>query len=449
MGNNYDINYEVSGYLELPRSIRRFVLFGSVVLFATLSAFTFVAIRSHILKSIDFELADPALRELSESEEFEEQKIVIVRAGDNLSRILKREEVLESDTIEILKLKSISSIANSLKQGQKISLSYDIASSEEDESDLTKEVRKLNKLVIEISRLNSIEIYRNEQGSFTSKNTVLPLKKSLFKSSVVINKNFISALKELGLNISGINDLVSAYSHQVDFQRQLKPGSKVTVIAEKFVTEDGKFSHHGKILYSSLRLDDKEYKLYGYPVSGSKRYEFFSEEGKSVKRNLLRTPINLVRISSKYGDRKHPISGFTKKHEGVDFAAPDGTPIYAAGDGVITEMGFKSGYGRFIQIKHSANLSTAYAHASKFATGLQVGERVKQGRVIAYVGHSGRTTGSHLHYEVKIAGKKVDPMSVKTIQGSELLGDKLKAFRKHRDGINLLSLKLDKEKGKL
>jgi len=171
---------------------------------------------------------------------------------------------------------------------------------------------------------------------------------------------------------------------------------------------------------------------------------FFSEDGKSIKRSLLRTPVKIVRVSSHFGFRKqHPIHGFSAMHMGVDFAAAKGTPIYAAGDGIVTEIGWRSGYGRCLQIKHSPTLSTFYAHASKFATHLKKGARIKQGQVIAYVGTTGNTTGPHLHYEVKVGGKRVNPMSIKTTPDVGLAGKNLAKFQVHQRKIKQLSKKLD------
>ena len=352
----------------------------------------------------------------------------------------------KNDIMQIAKLAKEENIESSLKIGQKIIFDYEIKILENDNEDLASETRVLNKVTIVIDKLKSLEIIR-ENDNFSAKNTTIALKKLLAKSSVVINSNFMSALRSLGLSSNSIIELINSYSYQIDFQRQIKSGDTATVITEKFVTEDGKFSHHGKVLYVSLSLSGKEYNIYRYSHDTSPNNQnFFSEDGKSAKRSLLRTPVKLVRVSSHYGNRKHPTLGYTKMHKGVDFAAPTGTPIYAAGNGVITEMGWKSGYGKFIQIKHSQNLSTAYAHASNFAKNLKVGSIVKQSQIIAYVGSTGRTTGAHLHYEVKISGKNVNPMLVKTTPGIELTGKQLAKFKQFKDTIKSLNAKLDKNR---
>jgi murein DD-endopeptidase MepM/ murein hydrolase activator NlpD len=314
----------------------------------------------------------------------------------------------------------------------------------EDESDdLATEIRLLTNVNIVIDKLNFVDIIR-DGDFFTIKNTTIPVNKFVTKSSAVINSSLMSALKSIGLSTNAIIELINAYSYQIDFQRQIQSGDTVTVITEKFMTKDGEFSHHGKILYASLTLSGKEYNIYRYKHDNVAD-GFFSEEGKSVKRSLLKTPVNVMRISSQYGKRLHPVDGYTKMHRGVDFSAPEGTPIYAAGDGVITELGWKSGYGRWIQIKHSATLSTAYAHSKSFAKNMKVGSKVKQGQIIAYVGRSGKTTGAHLHYEVKIDGRHVNPMSIKTTPGIELAGNTLEKFQKFKTKFQKLSAKLDQK----
>ena len=240
-------------------------------------------------------------------------------------------------------------------------------------------------------------------------------------------------------------DLVNIYSHQVDFQRQVKPGDNLNLIVEKYITEDGQFSHYGKVVFASLNLSGKNYNIYRYAHDGSDNMQYFSEDGKSVKRNLLRTPIGVARISSHFGNRKHPILGYTKMHKGVDFFAPKGTPIYAAGNGVITDLGWRSGFGNYVQIRHSSTLATAYGHANAFAKGLTRGSTVKQGQIIAYVGQTGRATGPHLHYEVKINGKQVNPLSIKTSPGIELSGKKLQDFSTFKKKIGKLHNDLNED----
>ncbi len=368
---------------------------------------------------------------------------VNVKKGDNLKHLLKRQNLPSKDIQQITKLAKANNLA-SLQVGQQVTFDYELKIIEDNDKDLATESRTLNKITIRLSKTERIEILRTE-GEFVVKNTLAPLSKIIAKSSTVINANFISSLKALGISDNNIIDLINSYSYQIDFQRQIQPGDTITIITEKFVTPDGALSHYGKILYASLNLSGKNYNIYRYRNSKEEDYTFFSENGKSVKRSLLRTPLNIIRVSSHYGKRIHPTQGFTKMHKGVDFAAPVGTPIYAAGNGAITEIGWKSGYGKFIQIKHSPTLSTSYAHACSFAKNLQVGSHVKQGQVIAYVGATGRTTGAHLHYEVKIDGKNVNPMSIKTTATVEFSRKQFTKFKLFKDKIQTLLAQLDND----
>ena len=369
---------------------------------------------------------------------------IFVQKGDTLSKILYRQDipVLEVQAI----LDSTKTLKNNitLQLGQKITFDYDLSMQDKDADDLIDDTSTLKRIAIAIDKIRSIEILRSPNG-FLAQQLDIPLKRMLVKSSAVVKSSFMSAARSLGISNSNVVDLVNIYSHQVDFQRQVKPGDNLNLIVEKYITEDGQFSHYGKVVFASLNLSGKNYNIYRYAHDGSDNMQYFSEDGKSVKRNLLRTPIGVARISSHFGNRKHPILGYTKMHKGVDFFAPKGTPIYAAGNGVITDLGWRSGFGNYVQIRHSSTLATAYGHANAFAKGLTRGSTVKQGQIIAYVGQTGRATGPHLHYEVKINGKQVNPLSIKTSPGIELSGKKLQDFSTFKKKIGKLHNELNED----
>lgn len=429
--------------LQIKSKFRTGFSYFSIFIFMGFATFVSLSINKFVNDTMSITIAEPEivdpLKELSD----EISQIITVKKGDTLKAILLRQQIPNNEITKIIKLAKDKNIEHSLKIGQQLVFDYEIKIIEQEDEDLASESRTLNKITIAYDKVKSLEITR-EGEDFFAKDVAKVFNKLLTKSSVVINSNFMSVLKSLGLSSNSIIEMINSYSYQIDFQRQIKNGDTVTVITEKFVTEDRKFSHHGKVLYVSLNLSGKEYNIFRYsPNNTPNNHDFFSEDGKSVKRSLLRTPVKLVRVSSHYGNRHHPTLGYTKMHKGVDFAAPTGTPIYAAGNGVITEIGWKSGYGKFIQIKHSQNLSTAYAHASNFAKNLKPGSIVKQGQVIAYVGSTGRTTGAHLHYEVKISGKNINPMHVKSTLGIELTGKQLAQFKQFKSNIRSLSNELD------
>jgi len=367
---------------------------------------------------------------------------VFVKKGDTLSKILYRQDISVLDVQAILD--STKTLKNNitLQLGQKIIFDYDLSMQDKDGDDLIEDVSTLKRIAITIDKTRSIEILRTPNG-FLAQQLDIPLKRVWVKSSAIVKSSFMSAARSLGISNSNVVDLVNIYSHQIDFQRQVKPGDNLNLIVEKYVTEDGQFSHYGKVIFASLSLSGKNYNIYRYAHDGTNNMQYFSEDGKSVRRNLLRTPVAVARISSPFGNRKHPVLGYTTMHKGVDFFAPKGTPIYAAGNGVITDIGWRSGFGNYIQIRHSSTLATAYGHANAFAKGLKRGASVKQGQIIAYVGQTGRATGPHLHYEVKINGKQVNPMSIKTSPGIELSGGKLSKFASFKKKISKMHNELD------
>jgi murein DD-endopeptidase MepM/ murein hydrolase activator NlpD len=368
---------------------------------------------------------------------------VVIEKGDTLSSILKNQNMSNAEMQSLIKAASNESLVSKLNIGQVLKFYYDVELLESEESEIVEERLILSRMSIKIDNVRSVEFVRNGDD-FVAHNISAPLKKLVSKYETTINTSLITSLQEAGISTNTIIKLINAYSHQIDFQRQIKTGDKIVVITEKFVTSDNKFSHHGKILHASLTSAGTDYNIYLYSPSGKEAdVEFFSESGQSIKGALLKTPIDVVRISGHFGYRKkHPILGFGRMHKGVDFAASAGTPIYAAGEGVVQFVGWKSGYGKFVLIKHKNNLSTAYAHASKFANNLKVGATVKQGDVIAYVGSTGHATGPHLHYEVHVNGKQVNPVEFKSTPSVQLVGSKLSKFNAFKKQVHNLNKEL-------
>ena len=232
-------------------------------------------------------------------------------------------------------------------------------------------------------------------------------------------------------------DAMRTFSFDVDFQRDIQKGDSFRLLYDGFQDETGAFVKSGDILFAELVLSGKPVRLYLHtPSSGITDY--FDEEGRSVRKTLLRTPVDGARLSSGFGMRKHPILGYNRMHKGLDFAAPTGTPIYAAGDGVVERASRWGAYGHYVRIRHNSTYKTAYAHLSKYGKGIKAGARVKQGQVIGYVGSTGRSTGPHLHYEVLVDGAQVNPRSIKLPSGEVLKGAELAAFQAERKRIESL-----------
>lgn len=244
----------------------------------------------------------------------------------------------------------------------------------------------------------------------------------------IITGSLIGAANRAGVPKSVVSELIRVYSHSIDFQRDVHEGDRFEIMYEaKVDKETDKAYGSGKLMYANLTLRGKEYPIFRFEKDGL--IEFYKADGSSNRGGLLKTPIDGARMSSGYGMRRHPVLGYSKMHKGIDFAAPTGTPIYAAGDGTLSRAGWVNGYGRYIKIKHNGGLETAYAHMSRLAKGMRVGVRVKQGQVIGYVGATGRATGPHLHYEIIMNGRQVNPVGVKVPNNKQLGGRDLANFK--------------------
>ncbi len=251
-----------------------------------------------------------------------------------------------------------------------------------------------------------------------------------------IKTSLYKAMKDQGLSEIVINEIIRIYSFDVDFQRDIYEGDNFEMLFVKKVNNNGKTIQIEDPKY--LMLSSRGTPLIYYLYDNGEFSEYFDEKGKGMTKSLMKTPINGARLSSSYGMRKHPISGYNKMHKGVDFAAPTGTPIFAAGNGVVEYVGRNGGYGKYIRIRHDGTYKTAYAHLNGYKKGISSGVRVKQGDVIGYVGSTGKSTGPHLHYEIIVNGKQINPATLKLPSGRKLNEQQLNEFE-------ILVSKIDKE----
>jgi murein DD-endopeptidase MepM/ murein hydrolase activator NlpD len=228
-----------------------------------------------------------------------------------------------------------------------------------------------------------------------------------------------------------IDDLIRIYSYDIDFQRKVQPGDSFEVL---FASDDENASDNSKaeVLYGLLTTGGETRKFYRYQTPDDNVVDYYDESGKSVKKFLVRKPVADGTITSGFGGRNHPILGFTKMHTGVDWASSSGTAIYAAGNGIVEKAGYEGGYGKYIRIRHANGWETAYGHMSAFARGMETGKKVRQGQLIGYVGSTGLSTGNHLHYEMIVNGRFVDPMKIKLPRGRVLEGGQLAGFEEER-----------------
>ncbi|MDA9558377.1 M23 family metallopeptidase [Alphaproteobacteria bacterium] len=295
-----------------------------------------------------------------------------------------------------------------------------------------------------INKIEELQLIKNE-GGFDTYIFEKVYKKDLNYKEVKISKNLYLDSKEVGLPKQVFIDLVKLLSFSIDFQRDIRKNAIFKVMYEELYDYKGNFIKVGNIIYSKvLSVNQNNLEMF-YFKDKNINGEYYDIEGKSIRKTLMRTPIDGARISSKFGKRRHPILGYNKMHKGLDFAARSGTPIFAAGDGIIERANFYGGYGRYIRIKHNAEYKTAYAHLLKFAKNIKRGNRVKQGSTIGFVGTSGKSTGPHLHYEVIFNNKQINPYNLRMPEIAALKKDSLNAFQLEKSRILIYLEKLERK----
>ena len=348
-----------------------------------------------------------------------------VSNGETFDNILSIYSIRETEIREIKKQLSNKINLNKLNTDHKIKFTLDQSNN------------FIKDFTFQISNKEKIYLKRDiDNNQFNQKILVTKLKKNtIYKENAIMQSLYKSAIdQKIPANI--IIEFARIYGFQVDFQRDIRKRDSFQIMFEVFKDDNGKVIETGEILFANLRLSGADNSLYFFNKEGSTGH--YDKNGKSVKKALMKTPINGARLSSPFGMRKHPIDGFNKMHRGTDFAAPMGTPIMASGDGVIKKAGWCGGGGNCVVIKHNSTYQTVYAHMSKFARGIRSGVRVKQAQIIGYVGSTGKSTGPHLHYEVIVNGKKINSQKLKLPSGKILKGDERKKFETVKIKLNVL-----------
>ena len=348
-----------------------------------------------------------------------------ISSGQTFEGILEMYSIDKSQIREIKNKISSKININKLKTDQKIRFT------------LNQSNNQIKEFIFQISNTEKIYLTKNEvTDEFNQKILVTKLKKKiLYKENIIMQSLYKSAVsKKIPANT--IVEFARIYGFQVDFQRDIRKRDSFQIMYEVFVNDNNKIIEAGNILYANLKLSGEENSLYYFDKEGSAGH--YDKNGKSVKKALMKTPINGARLSSPFGMRKHPIDGYNKMHRGTDFAAPTGTPIMASGDGVVKKAGWCGGGGNCVKIKHNSTYQTVYAHMSKFAKGIKRGIKVKQGQTIGYVGSTGKSTGPHLHYEVIVNGKKVNSQKLKLPSGKILKGEQRKKFETKKIKLDVL-----------
>ena len=325
---------------------------------------------------------------------------VAAKAGDTLAKILVRAGASREQVERAVRAISVEFDPRTLDIGQvlRIALGEGAAQSP-----------KLQGFSVELDPLRSVETVLRE-GAYVTHRVERTFDVVLNRTVGTIETSLYQAGDDIDLPVPVLEQLVRIFSFDIDFQRELQPGDEFEVMYEGQVV-DGRMVDLGRIVYAAMAVRGEKRSLYYFePTEAPPGY--FDGEGVSAAKALMRTPVDGARVSSQFGMRRHPILGYNRMHRGMDFAAPPGTPIYAAGDGVIERIGRYGAYGKYIRIRHNSDYKTAYAHLSNYVKGLRRGSRVTQGQVIGRVGSTGRSTGPHLHYEVLYRNKQVDPRSI-------------------------------------
>ena len=345
-----------------------------------------------------------------------------VKSGDTLEKILKKSGFQNKEIAEVIKeTKKIFNPKN-LIIGKEITIKY-----------VDKDKKYINSIFIPLEFNKNFYLEKIDEKFIAEISSKKTQKRLVKKNGFITDSLYLSGLRA-GIDKKAINEMIAIFSFSVDFQRDIWRNDNFEIFyEEEFIKYDKSNKNLGKVLYASLELQSLgSLKLFRFESDNGK-IEYFDESGKSAKKLLMKTPIDGARLSSGFGLRKHPILGYNVKHRGVDFAAPKGTPVYAAGDGIIEKKGWNGAYGKYIRIRHANNFKTAYAHLSKFNK--IPGGRVKQRNIIGYVGSTGRSTGPHLHFEILKNNRRINPQRLKLPSGRKLKGEELQKFIETKDMI--------------
>lgn len=289
----------------------------------------------------------------------------------------------------------------------------------------------------------SVTANRTEDGAFIARQVQMPVSFEIARISQPVERGLYATALRYGATDREISALADAFAYDVDFQRDVRPGDHFELVFERFYDDEGNTVRTGDMLFIALESRQGRRAFYSFLAPGDSQSTWYDEDGDSARRFLMKTPVNGARLSSGFGMRLHPVLGYSAMHRGVDFAAPIGAPILAAGDGTVERAGPFSTYGNYVKLRHANGYETAYAHMSRVA--VAAGARVRQGQIIGYVGETGRATGPHLHYEVMKNGDQINPMSLQVPNGRNLTGRALELFQIERARIDTIRLARDRE----
>jgi murein DD-endopeptidase MepM/ murein hydrolase activator NlpD len=357
------------------------------------------------------------------------------RNGDSIQRILYDQKISSTEVNNVLSALRREYNVGTLRNDQKV---YLVVKRE-------KNGNFVSRLTVNIDNITTVHVFLNKDNVYETKRVTKILTKKNHLVETTIDRGIYRTAKQSGIENSVVAQFARLYGFEVDFQRDLKKNDKIKIFYERYLDDDGVSQRTGNIIYSEISNVEKNIILYRYEYPNG-AIAYFTPEGKSIEKSLMRTPINGAKLSSRYGFRIHPIIGYNQMHQGTDFAAPIGTPVMASGAGTVEYSGWKGGYGKFISIRHSPVYQTNYAHLQDYAKGMRRGTKVQQGQVIGYLGSTGSSTGPHLHYEVVVNGRKENSQTLKLPSAAPLEGNNKNFFEIQKRNIDNLILEASKKK---
>jgi murein DD-endopeptidase MepM/ murein hydrolase activator NlpD len=369
------------------------------------------------------------------------ERVHLVKKGDTVASILRDQGATPEEAKSIAITLGPRGRDGGLKEGQKLRIlmapagpgagqrlqPYRVIVANESTVEAVAALSDLGKYVaVDVQSMNTATEAADSSSDDDDDGTGVRLYQSIYETAL---RNKVPA--------SVIEDMIRIYSYDVDFQRKVQPGDSFDVF---FAGEDegANTTEKTEVLFASLTVGGETKKYYRFQTPDDAAIDFYDETGKSAKKFLVRKPVNNAIMRSGFGGRRHPILGYVKMHTGVDWATPYGTPIFASGNGVVEKVGWEGGYGKYVRLKHNNGYETAYGHMSAFARGLEPGKRVRQGQVIGFVGSTGMSTGAHVHYEILVNGRFVDPIRIKLPRGRSLDGPLMTGFEKERDRLDAM-----------
>lgn len=357
------------------------------------------------------------------------KKIIKVVAGDSLQKILLKEKISKEEINKIYqKIKGIIDLKK-IRRGQTISIVFRTKQNKPSISRITFQVDELSTAYI---------YYQNKTDDYEVRLNQKNLEKVNFLAKGVIVNSLFASAQKIDVDAEVIVEFARIFGFEIDFQRDIRKNDEFKIFYERFEDDEGENFKNGNILFAYLKNSGREIKLYRYKDSKN-NISYFTPDGKSIEKALMKTPINGARLSSGFGFRKHPILGYNKLHQGTDFAARRGTPVMASGSGTVERASWFGAYGKYVRIRHNSTYKTAYAHLSKFGRNIKAGKKVRQGQIIGYVGSTGRSTGPHLHYEVLVNNKRINSQRLKLPSGKKLSKNEMENFNLEKKRIDQLA----------